>query len=81
VLSSPLLPASSGASAPLAEVANTLNNLPHKGDTPIFLSSTVASAGPRGEFVVNMSKGSFEDVGAILLTINRIATNAGILRP
>ena len=76
-LSSPLLP----ASAPLAEIAATLNNLPHKGDTPIFLSSTATTTGPRGEFVVNMSRGSFEDVGAILMILNRLATNAGLLRP
>ena len=75
----------------LADITNTLNNLPHKGDTPIFLTSTAtlshggrdphAPDGPRGEIVVNMSRGSFEDMGAILITLNRLATNAGLVRP
>jgi hypothetical protein len=79
VLQSPLTPSS--ASAPVTELTNTLSNLPHKGDTPIFLTSTAIGAGPRSEFIVNMQKGSFEDVGAILLTIHRILTNQGLLRP
>jgi hypothetical protein len=77
VLNSPGLPAASG----LADLRNTLGNLPHKGETPIFLTSTATSDGPRGELVVNMQKGSFEDLGAVLVTASRLAINAGLLRP
>jgi hypothetical protein len=65
----------------VGEIVNTLNNLPHKGDTPIFLTSTATPAGPRSEFVVNLQKGSFEDLGAVLMTLHRIATNQGLLSP
>ncbi len=83
LLDNPLLPGGLGGSPPVADLTNTLNNLPHKGDTPIFLTSTSISsgAGPRSDLTVNMQKGSFEDVGAILMTALRIATNAGLLRP
>jgi hypothetical protein len=77
MLNSPMLPAASN----LGDLRNTLGNLPHKGETPIFLTSTATGDGPRGEVVVNMQKGSFEDVGAILVTASRLATNAGLLRP
>lgn len=76
-LHSPALAATSG----LADLGNTLANLPHKGETPIFLTSTATGDGPRGEIILNMQKGSFEDVGAILVTAYRLATNAGLLRP
>jgi hypothetical protein len=72
------LASGAGNRANVTELINTLNNLPHKGETPIFLTTTSASDGPRSELSVNMEKGSFEDVGAVLLTIQRIA-NA--LRP
>jgi hypothetical protein len=62
------------------DLVNTLQNLPHKGDTPIFVVSTVSANGPRADLSVHVQRGSFEDIGAILLTIHRIATNAG-LRP
>jgi hypothetical protein len=79
VLHGPLV--SGATSGPLADFANTLDHLPHKGDTPIFFTSTAQSAGPRSELTFDMTKGSFEDVGAILMTLNRIAESQGLLRP
>ncbi len=70
-----------GAGSFVADLGNALNNLPHKGETPIFLTSTATGTGPRTEFVINMEKGSFEDVGTILMTAHRSATTAGFLRP
>ena len=82
MLGNPLFTSAAGAAGPvLADVANALNNLPHKGDTPIFLTSTATGTGPRTEFVINMEKGSFEDVGTILMTAHRSATTAGLLHP
>jgi hypothetical protein len=66
-----------GKASLLADITNTLNNLPHKGETPIFLTSTATAAGPRSEFALNMQRGSFEDLGAIVLTTLRIINNAG----
>ena len=77
VLSSPVV----GRTRILGDLVNTLNNLPHKGETPIFLGATTTAAGPRTELAVNMQKGSLEDLGAILLTAHRIATSTGLLRP
>jgi hypothetical protein len=66
---------------PLQEIADTLNHLPHQGDTPIFLTSTSTPNGPTGELAVTLSTGSVEDVGAILMTLNRLAVTAGLIRP
>ena len=51
-------------------LADTLSNLPHKGETPIFVTSKVAARAPAraASSPSSMQKGSFEDVGAILLT-------------
>jgi hypothetical protein len=76
-MSNPVLPIS--GTGPAMAIVSALNNLPHKGDTPIFLTSTATPA--RGEITVNMSRGSFEDVGAILMLLNNLATTAGLLRP
>lgn len=81
VLGSPRLGRGSKV-APLAEIAATLNNLPHKGETPMFVTSEViAGAGPRGEVNVQIQKGSFEDLGVLLVTGLRLANNAGLLTP
>lgn len=76
----PGLNQSGSAKARAQDMSNTLTNLPHKGETPIFLNSTVVPGdGPRSEFSLKMQKASFEDLGAILMTTLRIATNAGLL--
>jgi hypothetical protein len=67
------------AQGPLQEMGRALNNLPHKGETPIFFSSEVTGASPRGEFLVNVQKGTFEDIGVLLMTGLRLAGNAGLL--
>jgi hypothetical protein len=38
-------------------------------------------SGPTGELVLGVSRGSFEDVGDILMTLNRPAVTAGLVRP
>ncbi len=51
----------------LAVIKQVLSQIPNKGETPIFLTtSTTASAAPRTELKVEMSKGSFEDIGAMV---------------
>jgi hypothetical protein len=77
MLNTPLI-AGRGGSA-LADFGNTLNNLPHHGTTPIFLTSNATGTGPRSEFVINMQKGSFEDLGTIVIQGLRIAKGAGLL--
>jgi hypothetical protein len=63
-------------------MASTLNNLPHKGDTPIFVTSEATpGAGPRGELTLQVQKGSFEDLGVMLMTGLRLANSAGLLTP
>jgi hypothetical protein len=84
VLNGPLIPAA--ASPVVADLAKTLKNLPHQGDTPIFVVSNVTQTGgaqaanSRSDLVLNVQRGSLEDFGAILLTVHRIATSLG-LRP
>ena len=51
----------------LAEMKRILGQIPNKGDTPIFFSSTVTpGAAPRAEMKLEMTKGSFEDIGSIV---------------
>ena len=66
--------------AQLADIVSTLNNLPHKGDTPIFMTTEVTpGAGPRSDVTLQVQKGSFEDLGVMLMTGLRIANNAGLM--
>jgi hypothetical protein len=51
----------------LAMMKRVLTQIPHKGETPIFLTTTAtAGAAPRVEMKVEMTKGSFEDLGAMV---------------
>jgi hypothetical protein len=82
VLGNPALAANPGAASKMAEMANALNNLPHKGDTPVFVTSEATpGAGPRGELTLQVQKGSFEDIGVMLMTGLRIANGSGLLTP
>ena len=51
----------------LAEAKRIMSQLPNRGDTPIFLTTTsTGGATPRGEMKVEMTKGSFEDIGSMV---------------
>ena len=51
----------------LAEAKRIMSQLPNKGDTPIFLTTTsTGGATPRGEMKLQMTKGSFEDIGSMV---------------
>ena len=51
----------------LAEARRVISQIPNKGETPIFLTTTTtAGATPRSELKVEMTKGSFEDIGAMV---------------
>ena len=68
------------ATSSLEELGRTLNNLPHKGDTPIFMvTEAMGGDGPRSEMSLQMQKGSFEDLGVVLMTALRMANKAGVL--
>ena len=44
-----------------------MGQLPNRGDTPIFLTTTsTGGATPRGEMKLEMTKGSFEDIGSMV---------------
>jgi hypothetical protein len=51
----------------LAEAQHMMSQLPNKGETPIFITTiTTAGGTPRTEVKLEMTKGSFEDVGSIV---------------
>ncbi len=51
----------------LAEAQRMMSQLPNKGETPIFITTTTTAGGtPRTEMKLEMTKGSFEDVGSIV---------------
>jgi hypothetical protein len=53
----------------LGELGKALGNLPHRGETPIFLTTqATTSTGPQTDFVVHVQKGTFEDIGVLLMT-------------
>lgn len=72
---------SSGQSSSAEEIARALNALPHKGDTPIFVT-TEAQPGdaPKSELTLQVQKGSLEDLGVILMSALRLANKAGVLQ-
>jgi hypothetical protein len=73
------IPGRMGAS--MEEIGRTLNNLPNKGETPIFVvSEAKQEAGPRTEFTLQVQKGSFEDLGLVLMTGARLANKAGLIK-
>jgi hypothetical protein len=74
-------PASS-RSAQLADLAAALNGMPHHGETPIFVTTKVLpGAGPRAEVALQMQKGTFEDLGSVVLAALRIAQSSGLKVP
>ena len=69
-------------SAQIADLLNALNTMPHHGETPIFVTSKVLpGAGPRAELSLQMPRGSFEDLGSIVLAALRIASSSGSMAP
>lgn len=81
ILGNPALTSQAPArvSGPMEEVARALANLPHKGDTPIFVVSDASGTGPRSELSLQVQKGTFEDVGVLVMTGLRLANQAGVL--
>jgi hypothetical protein len=74
--SAPALPSAKPAQALLT----LLRNLPHQGDTPVFLTSSIAAgAGPKAELTLNMPKGFFEDLGSVIVSGAKVALDAGVL--
>lgn len=61
------------------QALNLINNLPHKGQGPIFFT-TIARGGaaPRGQFTVNLTKPALEDIGALVMGGLKLA---GALNP
>ena len=51
----------------LAMIKRVISQIPNKGETPIFVTTTTtAGATPRTEIKVDMTKGSFEDIGSMV---------------
>jgi hypothetical protein len=61
------------------EVVKLLNNLPHRGETPIFLTTESAGgSAPRTSLSFTVPKAAMEDVGALVMGGIKVATQ---LRP
>ena len=57
-----------------------IQNLPNKGETPVFLASSVTlGPGPKAELAVTMPKAFVEDLGSLVTTGARLALDAGLL--
>ena len=59
-----------GAGGPpeMQQAMNLLNNLPHKGQGPIFFTSNARGGNaPRGQFSLNVTKPALEDIGALVM--------------
>jgi hypothetical protein len=68
------------ASSSLEELGRTLNNLPHKGNTPIFMvTETTGGDGLKSETSLQVQKGSFEDIGVVLMKALQMMNKAGVL--
>ncbi|MEP7121412.1 MAG: hypothetical protein ABJE95_10900, partial [Byssovorax sp.] len=53
--------------AELAEAKRVMSGIPNKGETPIFFTTlSTGGATPRSEMKVEMTKGSFEDIGSMV---------------
>lgn len=49
------------------EMKRVMSQIPNKGDTPIFFTTTAAAgAAPRVEMKLEMTKGAFEDIGSMV---------------
>jgi hypothetical protein len=66
-----------------ADLGRALRSMPNKGETPILVLSAAGpgGAGPRSEIALQMQRGSFEDVGVILMSGLRIANRARAATP
>lgn len=66
-----------GSDAEAKEIVTMLGGLPHKGETPILLTSTAApeGAGTRGDFVVSVPKGAVEDVASLVMNVARASAS------
>ncbi|HVY44330.1 MAG TPA: hypothetical protein VHB21_00565, partial [Minicystis sp.] len=66
----------SGLGGPMVtDVLNTLNDLPNKGQTPMFLTSTISGGDhARVDLAFRVQKGTAQDLGAIAMTALRIVT-------
>lgn len=61
------------------EVVKLLNNLPHRGETPIFLTTESAGgSAPRTSLSFTVPKAAMEDIGALVMGGIKVATQ---LRP
>jgi len=68
------------AVGPVEEIARALNNLPNRGATPIFVVTEASpGTGPRGELSLQVQKGSFEDLGMLLMVGQRLANKSGMI--
>lgn len=67
------------AVGPVEEFARALTNLPNRGATPIFVTTESSGTGPRSEFSLQLQKGSFEDLGTLLLVGQRLANKSGMI--
>lgn len=60
-----------------AEILAALNGLPHKGESPMFITSQIsAGSAPRADLTLQIGKGTVEDIGSMILAGIRIANNA-----
>lgn len=60
-----------------SEILSALNGLPHKGESPMFLTTQVsAGSAPRADLTLQIGKGTVEDIGSMILAGIRIANNA-----
>lgn len=60
-----------------SEILNALNGLPHKGSSPMFITTQVAGgSAPRTDLTLQIGKGTIEDIGSMILAGIRIANNA-----
>ncbi|MFT3773744.1 MAG: hypothetical protein QM820_50875 [Minicystis sp.] len=69
-------------SGPAEEIARALANLPNKGETPIFIVTEAKKEGaaPRSETTLQVQKGTFEDLGVLVMTGLRLAEKSGALQ-
>jgi hypothetical protein len=60
-----------------SEILSALSGLPHKGESPMFLTTQIsAGSAPRADMTLQIGKGTVEDIGSMILAGIRIANNA-----
>lgn len=63
-----------GGNPEIQQIMNTLNNLPHKAEGPIFITSQARGGNaPRAEVSLNLSKPVLEDLGALIMAGMKLA--------